>query len=138
MIDNRSSRDLCEAIRNCDLGDRELGKIELDGRYKDPDSIGFTRQAEINFDPNLYIHNAISAQTDIVKKPTIPPIVPPAITAMNSQTKKIIPDRIDRDLRDNNMTIPNNKPPIINLEVVVLIAINILRLKFIDRCKFAS
>ena len=138
MIDNRSSRDLCEAIRNCDLGDRDLGKVEIGGRYRDADSIGFTHQTEINFDPNLYIHKAIIPQTDMVKKPTIPPIVPPATIATNSDVKKIKLERIDRDLRANNMTIPTNKPPINNLEVVFLIAIKILRLKFIDRCKSAS
>jgi hypothetical protein len=137
MIDNRSSRDLCEAIRNWDLGDRDLGKVEIGGRYKDADPIGFTHQ-EINFDPNLYIHNAIVPQVDIVKKPTIPPIVPPATIATNSDAKKIKLERIDRDLRANSMTIPTNKPPIINLEVVFLIAINILWLKFIDQCKSAS
>lgn len=136
-MDNRSSRDLCEAIRNCDLGDRDLGKVEIGGRSKDPAPIGFTHQ-EINFDPNLYIHMAIVPQTDTVKKPTIPPIVPPATIATSSDVKKIKLERIDRDLRANNMTIPTNKPPIINLEVVFLIAINILRLKFIDRCKSAS
>lgn len=75
---------------------------------------------------------------DRVKKPIAAPSMPLATIPTKIKIEEIKIPRTDRNLSDNNMTIPKNKLPIINLEAIFLIVINILRLEFIDRYKSAS